>query len=145
MQSVIENGDADILVAERLSQEREPLLRPQSPSGQPLGTYLIEQPRTVPGRMQRRATILIYVLTFTIEVPLILLLTSEARIFELILCKQYYEVNDPSRIGPNGRVLEKYCKVDDVQAKVASLRGGQQFFQNLPCTFHAMKNRRLCC
>jgi len=42
------------------------------------------------------------------------------RIFELSVCREYYFVHNPSMVGGDGFVEEKFCKVDEIQ-KVAWL------------------------
>lgn len=65
------------------------------------------------------------------------------RIFESIYCYQYWEREDPTKIliprpavGPGalGGVDEQWCKVADVQGKVAMLKGTQQFLDCIPST-----------
>lgn len=60
------------------------------------------------------------------------------RILESILCLDYYKRFDPSRVGNNGTVEEKYCKIDQVQELVAYLNGWDVFFVNLPGLFLAI-------
>lgn len=80
----------------------------------------------------------IYTLTIILSLVFLLDLAgtiSEAptiRILESILCHDYYENFDPSRIGNNGAVEEKYCKIDQVQELVAYLNGWNIFFAHLP-------------
>ncbi|KAI4844471.1 MFS general substrate transporter [Aureobasidium sp. EXF-8845] len=63
------------------------------------------------------------------------------RIFESIYCYQYWEQEDPTKIliprsavGPGalGGVEEQWCKVAEVQGKVAMLKGTQQFLDCIP-------------
>lgn len=63
------------------------------------------------------------------------------RIFESIYCYGYWEREDPTKIliprsavGPGalGGVEEHWCKVADVQGKVAILKGTQQFLDCIP-------------
>jgi len=63
------------------------------------------------------------------------------RIYESIYCYQYWEQEDPSKIliprtdvGPGalGGVDEQWCKVAEVQGKVAMLKGTQQFLDCIP-------------
>ncbi|KAI9650786.1 hypothetical protein NHQ30_000817 [Ciborinia camelliae] len=49
------------------------------------------------------------------------------RLVERSFCREYYLKNDPSLIGLNGQVEERYCKVDDVQSAVAELLGWEAF------------------
>lgn len=64
-----------------------------------------------------------------------------ARIKEAVICYNYYEQTDPSKllvgrgaIGPGavGGVAEKLCKVDEVQSDLASLNGYQDFLDGIP-------------
>lgn len=63
------------------------------------------------------------------------------RIYESIYCYDYWETRDPSKIliprsdiGPGavGGVSEHWCKVAEVQGKVAMLQGTQQFLDCIP-------------
>lgn len=45
------------------------------------------------------------------------------RVIELRLCREYYELQDPSVIGGNGSIPEKLCKIDEVQRRLAWLQG----------------------
>lgn len=45
------------------------------------------------------------------------------RLFEAGYCKRYYEQRDPSKIAPDGSLLEEYCKVDLIQQQLAWLGG----------------------
>lgn len=70
-----------------------------------------------------------------------------ARIKEAIICYNYYEKADPSKllvgreaIGPGaiGGVAEKLCKVDEVQSELASLNGYQDFLDGVPSLLFAL-------
>lgn len=54
------------------------------------------------------------------------------RLFESVACTQYYLKNDPSLVNPDGSVPERFCKIDSVQSKVASVLGWQLFFDSIP-------------
>lgn len=63
------------------------------------------------------------------------------RIYESIYCYQYWEQEDPTKIlmsrsavGPGalGGVEERWCKVAEVQGKLAMLKGTQQFLDCIP-------------
>ncbi len=54
------------------------------------------------------------------------------RLLESVVCTAYYLETDPSMVEPDGAVLEKLCKVNPVQDRVASLLGWQFFFDSLP-------------
>ena len=139
-----DGADSETSAAHGHDPEREPLLRSRVSHDRPFFTRASVQPETTAERLQKRITILVFILTATLEIPLILLLTSETRVFELILCRQYYAHVDPGKIGPGGRVPEQFCKLEAVQAQVANLKGGQQFFQNLPCMLLATNHANYC-
>lgn len=73
--------------------------------------------------------------------------TPNTRILEAVICYRYWERVDPSRlllprgaVGPgayNG-VQEMYCKADDVQSALASLKGWQQTFNGFPSLLLAL-------
>ena len=43
------------------------------------------------------------------------------RLVELTVCREYYVTRDPGLIDSGGYVEEKFCKVDQIQKKVAWL------------------------
>jgi hypothetical protein len=56
----------------------------------------------------------------------------KVRLFESVICTQYYSNNDPSYLGPGGTVKEELCKIDPVQDEVAFILGWQLFFDSIP-------------
>ncbi|KAI3326782.1 MFS general substrate transporter [Xylariaceae sp. AK1471] len=67
--------------------------------------------------------------------------SPQMRIFESIICYRYYEHADPSKLllgrdqlGPGalGGVAEEWCKVNQVQADLAALKGYQLFLDGIP-------------
>ena len=54
------------------------------------------------------------------------------RLFESVICSDYYRAVDPSLVDGDGSVPEKLCKVDAVQEKLASILGLQFFFDSVP-------------
>lgn len=54
------------------------------------------------------------------------------RLFESVACTRYYLQYDPSLVDRNGSVPERFCKIDPVQSKVASVLGWQLFFDSIP-------------
>ncbi|GAM82473.1 hypothetical protein ANO11243_004530 [Dothideomycetidae sp. 11243] len=70
--------------------------------------------------------------------------TPFTRVYEGIACYQYWEVHDPSKlsldrahVGPGavGGIDESLCKIPPVQSEVATLRGWQLSFDNIPGWF----------
>lgn len=78
--------------------------------------------------------------TFALIIVLLILLNGgntvqeapKTRLFESIFCSHFYREHDPSFIGPDGTVLERFCKIEPVQSDVAMLKGWQVFLDNIP-------------
>jgi hypothetical protein len=56
---------------------------------------------------------------------------AKIRMYELSLCRRFYQIHDPSKIDRGGNVPEMLCKGDKIQAKLATLRGVQSFLDEL--------------
>jgi hypothetical protein len=61
-----------------------------------------------------------------------LYVAPRVRLFESVACTRYYLQNDPSLVDRDGSVPERFCKIDPVQSKVASVLGWQLFFESIP-------------
>ena len=78
--------------------------------------------------------------TFALIVTLVILLNGgnivqeapKTRLFESIFCSHFYRDHDPSFIGQDGTVPERFCKIEPVQSDVAMLKGWQVFLDNIP-------------
>jgi len=68
----------------------------------------------------------------TADIGEYLSLTPKVRLFESVICTDYYLRVDPSLVRVDGSVPEHFCKVDPVQDKVAIILGGQLFFDSIP-------------
>ena len=79
-----------------------------------------------------RTIFIILALIITVEFATILQTPPSVRLFEIIYCREYYQLHNPGLIDEHGVVKEELCKVDAVQHKLASLRGWYSFFQYLP-------------
>lgn len=73
--------------------------------------------------------------------------SPNTRIMEAVICYRYWESADPNKLllgrdavgaGAWNGVKEMYCKADDVQSELASLRGWQQTFDGFPSLLLAM-------
>ena len=60
------------------------------------------------------------------------------RVFESIICREYYSRVDPSRFAVDGLVDEWHCKVAPVQEELALFRAWQDFFDYVPGLFLAI-------
>ena len=81
-----------------------------------------------------RTIIIILALIVIVEFATILQTPPAVRLFEIIYCREYYQLHNPGLIDEHGVVKEELCKVDAVQHNLASLRGWYSFFQYLPGT-----------
>lgn len=59
-------------------------------------------------------------------------LAPRVRVYESILCTDYYLRENPSLVGDDGSVPEQFCKVDYVQGQIAMIQGWNLFFQSIP-------------
>ena len=60
--------------------------------------------------------------------------TSELRLFEVAICREYYRLHDPSKIGSPllSYVHESDCKLDSIQADLAYLRAWKDIATMIP-------------
>ncbi|MCJ1322470.1 hypothetical protein MMC15_007819 [Xylographa vitiligo] len=86
-------------------------------------------------RMRRWVILLIVGLIVAVDMPSVLQSSPTVRIIEDIYCRAYYQKNDPSKFGLGGTIEESFCKVDNVQAELAFLKGWMSFFNHLPVYF----------
>ena len=82
--------------------------------------------------LQFQATLFCAALVVTIDMAAYLTAAPQLRLFESIICLDYYAKNDPGVVDGNGDIPEKYCKVDAVQEELAMLNGFQTLFSNIP-------------
>jgi hypothetical protein len=65
----------------------------------------------------------------------LILVAPLIELFEQSLCISYYDVHDPSIIGPGGNVPELMCKIQTIQAPLATIRGWKSLFDTIPGCF----------
>ncbi|KAI4599032.1 hypothetical protein KJ359_002449 [Pestalotiopsis sp. 9143b] len=54
------------------------------------------------------------------------------RLYESVICAEFYSQADPSLVGPDGSVPERLCKVVPVQEELATILGWQSFIDSIP-------------
>lgn len=54
------------------------------------------------------------------------------RLYESVICAEFFSRADPSLVGPDGNVPERLCKVVPVQEELATLLGWQSFIDSIP-------------
>lgn len=95
-------------------------------------------------RMRKMVILLIVALIVSVDLPSVLQSSPTVRILEDIFCKAYYQKTDPSKFSADGTVEELLCKVDQVQAELAYLKGWMSFFNHLPGNFHPYRTSFRC-
>jgi hypothetical protein len=91
--------------------ETEPLLPPSSPSHSP--------------KPWIRVTVVATLIILFVDLGALMSQAPLARLYESLLCSQYWAKHDPSKLLPDGSVPEKMCKGTSVQDQVAVLFGWQ--------------------
>ncbi|KAL9037646.1 MAG: hypothetical protein Q9214_005608 [Letrouitia sp. 1 TL-2023] len=87
-------------------------------------------------RFQRRILGPIMLLVFLADFASMLVIAPSTRLFESVVCHNFYSAVDPSVIGRDGSVDEHYCKVNPVQEELAFLQTWQTFVTLLPGRTH---------
>lgn len=87
-------------------------------------------------RFQRRVFGPIMLLVFLADFAVMLAVAPYTRLFESVVCHNFYSIVDPSIIGRDGSVDEHYCKVNPVQEELAFLQTWQAFVTLLPGRTH---------
>jgi hypothetical protein len=62
----------------------------------------------------------------------LILVAPLMKLFEQSLCTVYYGGRDPSVVGPGGSIPELLCKIQEVQAPLATIRGWKSMFDTIP-------------
>lgn len=76
--------------------------------------------------------VLVFLLIAIVDVGAFLAEAPKTRVYEANICLQYYQEQDPSKIGPNGAVPEELCKEDIIQQRMAMIFGWQDLFDAIP-------------
>lgn len=88
-----------------------------------------------------RLKLILFAMVLSVEVGFSFLEGPMVRILESIACRQYYTVADPTKIGANGQVPEDLCKMSEVQAELAAVKGYHMFFDGLLSTNESHSRR----
>lgn len=62
-----------------------------------------------------------------------LMLIPINRIFEISICRTYYQAHGLSHITADGYIDEQLCKIQPIQSKLVSLVGWDNFLYEVPC------------
>lgn len=83
-----------------------------------------------------RPAILCTLIYFLMGIGYFISAAPQLRLFESIICQQYYE--DSEHLSTGTGIPEHLCKEGPVQAALAQLLGWQSFFDNIPGIFLAL-------
>ncbi|KAL2000286.1 hypothetical protein VTN02DRAFT_3307 [Thermoascus thermophilus] len=82
-------------------------------------------------RLRLRLMLTLFAMILAVETGNAMVSGPTTRIYEAIACRRFYEIQDPSRIAPDGQVPEALCKRKEVQGEVATVTGYGEFFDGL--------------
>lgn len=71
-------------------------------------------------------------LIFVFHIASFMRAAPKVRLFELGLCREYFQVHDPAIIRPDGSVAEADCKIVEIQRGLAFFKGWLSLFESLP-------------
>ncbi|KAL7275200.1 hypothetical protein RUND412_001879 [Rhizina undulata] len=121
--------------------EHAPLL-PKSPAAKnftpeiPLRAYNYLQ---FPNKIVKLIPFLCALLVFVLDFSEYLRIASKTRLYELGACRDYYLLHDPGKVDARtGFVEERCCKVEEVQGRLAMLKGWAMFFDGVPALLVAV-------
>jgi hypothetical protein len=86
---------------------------------------------TSASRITFRLKLILFAMVLAVEVGFAFLEGPMVRVMESIACRQYYSETDPTKIGANGQVPEELCKLAEIQAELAAVKGYHMFFDGL--------------
>lgn len=78
-----------------------------------------------------RLKVILFTMILAVEVGFAFLEGPMVRIMESIACRQYFLGVDPTKIGADGQVPESMCKIGEVQAELAAVKGYHVFFDGI--------------
>lgn len=90
-----------------------------------------ERPKASANAISFRLKMILFAMVLAVEIGFSFMEGPMVRIMESIACRQYYSAQDPSKIGANGQVPERLCKIGEVQAELAAVKGYHMFFDGL--------------
>lgn len=75
-----------------------------------------------------RLKLILFTMILAVEVGFAFLEGPMVRIMEAIACRQHFLGADATKIGADGQVPEALCKITEVQAELAAVKGYHMFF-----------------
>ncbi|KAJ5234128.1 uncharacterized protein N7469_003296 [Penicillium citrinum] len=78
-----------------------------------------------------RLKLILFMMILAVDIGFAFLEGPMVRILESIACRQYFISVDPSQIDANGNVPESQCKLAEIQAELAAVKGYHMFFDGI--------------
>lgn len=78
-----------------------------------------------------RLKLILFAMVLAVEIGFAFLEGPMVRVMESIACRQYYTEADPTKIPANGQIPEEMCKLAEIQAELAAVKGYHMFFDGL--------------
>ncbi|PLB46300.1 MFS general substrate transporter [Aspergillus steynii IBT 23096] len=97
-----------------------------------------DQPNAIDPNLRLRLMVTLFTMILAVEVGLVMAGGPVTRIYESIVCRDYYAHYDPTQIASNGQVDEELCKIKDVQSELAAVKGYMEFFDGILSIFMAI-------
>lgn len=91
-----------------------------------------------------RLKLILFMMILAVDIGFAFLEGPMVRILESIACRQYFISVDPSQIDANGNVPESQCKLAEIQAELAAVKGYHMFFDGILSMFKIVAVLLLC-
>lgn len=112
--------------------EQSPFLDDTFDSSNPISPALDTAEEKAAHKFRMRVTMLMFLIIIAVDLPSVMHHASQIKIFESIICHQYYLEHDPTKFTKDGTIPEEMCKIEPVQAEMSSLKGWGSFWGHLP-------------
>lgn len=114
---------------DREEREDAPFLSDSSSPGEPKPNPIrADEHNAAAKNIGFRLKVILFMMILAVDIGFAFLEGPMVRILESIACRQYFAGVDPSKIGANGYIPEDQCKLAEVQAELAAVKGYHMFF-----------------
>ncbi|KAL9084966.1 MAG: hypothetical protein Q9165_007832 [Trypethelium subeluteriae] len=97
-----------------------------------------EESNLIPTAQAANSTRVVFLIALAVVVlggGEVLIANPRIRLFESIICREYYDKHETSMVKGSGWLPEHLCKIEPVESGVALLMGWQDFFDSIPGYF----------
>lgn len=111
--------------------QRSNSVAPTSPQAQDRPSPSHRQSSGVREKLRIRLMITLFAIILFVETGNAMTSGPGTRIFEGIACRNFYDKNEPAKIGPDNQVPEEECKGPEVQGEIAIIKGYLELFDGV--------------